>query len=409
MDYWEEITREDGMTIDFTRRVYLFGYMTIVIASLTACASSTVKGTAEGREVIVTVPLKTNYALTRDEAIKRVRQEISYDDLDPEVKSIINRNFSQTPEKFEKYIPLTGDEQHRTIENLELSLRSWARNYRFYTYKNSWSHADIQPQYTENATVTWSDHTQAGKATGTVLISYRLIWDWRNRKENLSRECPTCYAESYVRLHLDTQAEVLHDPVGNRDTLQIRLKLKDVQSKSANVLGKAVADTSFDLDLFLQNLPELASSYQVQRAVPVTPYSKANIQSIIEEINDVKIKRQIAAKKMTDERNSRKAAERQKALNEWRNRIKIGENVWVGPLQNVESFSGSMMVHAMVLERRGNIVQVQFDGGTDRGFVVNMPEKTQWFKLNSLYPDNEYTMVGTGRAVFTPSSMPTIP
>jgi len=91
----------------------------------------------------------------------------------------------------------------------------------------------------------------------------------------------------------------------------------------------------------------------------------------------------------------------QNAYTAWRQQIKEGEACWVGPRRTTEK----MMLHAMIIERKGSIVRVQFDGKTNAGFLIKLPSNEEWVKLTEVFPDKEFDVV-MGGGIVTPNVQP---
>jgi len=91
----------------------------------------------------------------------------------------------------------------------------------------------------------------------------------------------------------------------------------------------------------------------------------------------------------------------QGAFNSWRQSLKEGEACWVGPRKT----SQKLMLHAMVIERKGSIVRVQYDGKTNAGYLIKLPSSEEWVNLKDTYPHNEFDVL-TGDSIVTPRVQP---
>jgi hypothetical protein len=94
-------------------------------------------------------------------------------------------------------------------------------------------------------------------------------------------------------------------------------------------------------------------------------------------------------------------AERQAAYSGWRRELKEGATCWVGP----RKAGKPMMLHAMVIERKGAIVRVQYDGKTNAGYHIKLPSSEEWVKLTEVFPETEFDVL-TGGGIFEPRVQP---
>lgn len=83
------------------------------------------------------------------------------------------------------------------------------------------------------------------------------------------------------------------------------------------------------------------------------------------------------------------ASNHQSAFNGWRQGLKEGETCWVGP----RTYNKKLMLHGMVIERKGSIVRVQFDGNTNAGFQIDTGKSEEWVQLKEVYPDREFDVL----------------
>jgi len=92
---------------------------------------------------------------------------------------------------------------------------------------------------------------------------------------------------------------------------------------------------------------------------------------------------------------------RQNGYSAWRQQIGVGAACWVGPRRAGEK----MMLRAMVIERKGSIVNVQYDGKTNIGYLVKLPRNQEWVNIKDVYPDGEFQVI-SGKGIYSLTVQP---
>lgn len=137
-------------------------------------------------------------------------------------------------------------------------------------------------------------------------------------------------------------------------------------------------------------------------------YYDKNYKSIPEDVKRERLAKQetdrlagLAAAKEAVVRSQAEENRRNERRNTFRQAIKLGDSCWHGPVM----LDRPAMLHAMVIEVKGPIVRIQYDGSTNVGITVNLPTREEWVKRENVYPAEEYRTV-KGNATYTPNVWP---
>ncbi len=207
-------------------------------------------------------------------------------------------------------------------------------------------------------------------------------------------------------MHIDT----VRNSVSGDEQIRISFRLDNVKSKDPTVMfGKAVADTHFDMDGFFSALSRLPDAYPRKSSEPGNPYAKTVSQAkydidVLAQTwrNKIAREQQAALEKVASDRKAAKEA----ALTRWRATVKAGDEGWVGPVSFAQYFGREVMMHALVIERRGKLIHVQYDGKTDY-VTAGLREKEAWVKIQAFYPEGEF-MAGRNSEAYEPNTPPMV-
>lgn len=163
-------------------------------------------------------------------------------------------------------------------------------------------------------------------------------------------------------------------------------------------MGNVVADTHFEMDDFFSALGQIPNIYPRKDMEPENPYTRAALQANRELF--------ALADKWQQKLANDKMAAREAALARWRIKVKAGDEGWVGPV-SFGQFAGDLMMHGLVVDRRGELIRIQYDGTTNHNMAVSLDEKESWVKIKTFYPESEFK-AGNALSVFQPNAMPMV-
>lgn len=137
-------------------------------------------------------------------------------------------------------------------------------------------------------------------------------------------------------------------------------------------------------------------------------YFENNYKSIPEDVKRKHLAQQeadrlagLAVAKEAAVRSQAEENRRNERRNTFRQTIKLGDSCWHGPVM----LDRPAMLHAMVIEVKGPIVRIQYDGSTNVGVTVNLPTREEWVKRENVYPAEEYRTVKSN-TTYTPNVWP---
>lgn len=383
----------------------------LAILSAAGCAGSPIVQHVEGKEVTVQIPAKTVFTFSRADAIASARQYAASlhlpSNLEGQIPSIIEKHFRQSPETSRVEIAASADNRRQFCANLESTLNQLLMPNTLYTHENRWTHKNIAAKTSGGNKITMCQGDGAFPSSATLTSRFAKEWDWRNTNP---RGCSTCYTDSFIELSLPMRIDTVRNSASGDEQVRISFRLDNVNSKNPTVMfGKAVADTRFDMDGFFSALSRLPDAYPRKYTEPVNPYAKTASQAKhdIDALGQTwrkKIAReqQAALEKVASDRKASKEA----ALTRWRATVKAGDEGWVGPVSFAQYFGREVMMHALVIERRGELIHVQYDGKTDY-VTVSLREKEAWVKIRAFYPESEF-MAGRDSNIYEPNTAPVV-
>lgn len=383
----------------------------LVILSAAGCAGLPVAQHVEAREVTVQVPAKTAFVFSRTDAIVAAQQYAASlhlpSNLEAQIPGIIEKHFGQSPETARVEIAASTENRKQFCANLESTLNQLLVPNTLYTHENRWTHKNIEAKTSGGNKITLCQGDRPFPSSAILTSRFAKEWDWRNTH---SRGCPTCYADSFIELSLPMRINTVRNSASGDERIRIAFRLDNFKSKDPTVMfGKAVADTHFAMDGFLAALSRLPDAYPRKYSEPVNPYAKTVSQAkydidALAETWRKKIAReqQAALEKVASDRKASKEA----ALTRWRATVKAGDEGWVGPVSFAQYFGREVMMHALVIERRGELIHVQYDGKTDY-VTVSLREKGAWVKIRAFYPESEF-MAGGDSSIHEPNTPPVV-
>ncbi len=362
------------------------------------CASSPVTEHVEGKEVTVQIPVRTAAVFSRADAIASTRKYADSlqlpADLGSQATGIIDKNFGRLPETTRSEIAASAGQSRLVCANLESVLSKLLVPGQLYTHKNSWTHgSSIRAKTSGSSTITMCQGDGSFPTSATLTVRFAKMWDWRYQLTG--GYCAACYADSFVELTLPVRFERVPQTTPGEEQLRLTFKLESVKDKVPRTpMGNAIAETHIDMDGFFATLKQLPNEYPRKGLEPENPYARTVAQT-----NDDLT---ALANKVANEQKAAKEA----ALTRWRAAIKTGNEGWVGPV-SFGQYSGDLMMHALVVERRNELIRVQYDGRTDQNTAVSLREKEAWVKIRAFYPESEFK-AGIASSVFQPNAMPMV-
>lgn len=383
----------------------------LAILSVAGCVSSPVTERVEGREVTVQIPAKTTFVFSRTDAIASARQYAASLHLPPnleaQIPGIIEKHFGQSPETSRVEIAASADNHKQFCAHLESTLNQLLMPNTLYTHENRWTHKNIAAKTSGGNKVTMCQGDGPFPSSAILTSRFAKEWDWRNTNP---RGCPTCYADSFIELSLPMRIDTVRHSASADEQIRIAFRLDNIKSKDPTVMfDKAVADTHFDMDGFLSALSRLPDAYSRKFSEPENPYAKTvsqtryDIDALVQTWRKkIAREQQAVLEKVASDRKAAKEA----ALTRWRATVKAGDEGWVGPVSFAQYFGREVMMHALVIERRGELIHVQYDGKTDY-VTVSLHEKQAWVKLRAFYPEGEF-MAGRDSKIYEPNTPPMV-
>lgn len=394
---------EIKMKIRSVLRGFPFARTGIPLAAIVfaaGCASSPVTEHVEGKEVTVQIPVRAAAVFSRADAIASTRRYADSLQLPAHLGSkaagIIERNFSRLPETTRSEIAASWGQSRLFCANLESVLNKLFVPDQLYTDRNIMNYTP-RPKTSGASTITMCQGDGPFPTSAILSVRFAKEWDWR--RQLMGGYCASCYTNSFVELTLPIRFERVPQTTPDEEQIRLTFKVESVKDKVPRTpVGNALADTHFDMDGFMSALNQLPNEYPRKDLKPENPYTTtvALTYADLKELAD-KWRQKIA--------NDQKAT-KEAALTRWRTAIKTGDEGWVGPV-SFGQYSGDLMMHALVVERRNELIRVQYDGTTDQNTAVSLREKEAWVKIRAFYPESEFT-AGSASSVFQPNAMPMV-
>lgn len=184
---------------------------------------------------------------------------------------------------------------------------------------------------------------------------------------------------------------------------QANLPLESYREVFAN------AKTFADFDKFIQRyrgddpdglVHKAAEAMQRAKQMETAEAAERERQLAIQRAEAAKRGQEYDKKRLEEERvRAAQAREREQKFNTWRRNAKVGDYCWVGPRQ--WGYDQAMM-WALIVEIKGPLFRVQYDGQTNTHLFVALQQREEWVKNENVYPAAEYT-IGSGRTLLKPN------